>query len=260
MDKLGILLTLGAFTSGIMAMSFGGVTYPWNSGRIIGLFVCSGVLFTLLGLQQVYTVLTTTSQRIFPIQFFRMRMILILFSVTAAEGAAVFVPLYMMPLFSQFTRADSALESGVRLLPLIFLLVFAVISNGAILSAYGYYMPWFTLGGLLVLTGGALMYTVDQSTSAARVYGYSAILGFGTGMYAQAPFAVAQAIVDPELVSFAVGFITCAQISGIAIALAIANAVFLNRSQAATELLLPQIPRQEILQAISGLGSGLFQS
>lgn len=55
MDYVGTVLTLGAFVSGVLAMSFGGVTYPWNSGRIIGLFVCSGVLFILLGIQQVYS-------------------------------------------------------------------------------------------------------------------------------------------------------------------------------------------------------------
>ncbi len=47
----------------------------------------------------------------------------------------------------------------------VFLMIFAVITNGAILSAYGYYMPWYTMGGAFVLTGGALMYTVDVNSS-----------------------------------------------------------------------------------------------
>jgi hypothetical protein len=45
----------------------------------------------------------------------------------------------------------------VRLLPFVILIIFAVIRNGAILSTYGYYMPSYTLGGLLCLTGGVLM-------------------------------------------------------------------------------------------------------
>lgn len=55
------------------------------------------------------------------------------------------------------------------------------------------------------------MYTVDQNTSTARVYGYSVLIGFGDGLFAQASFSVAQAIVDPDLIASAVGFITCAQ-------------------------------------------------
>ena len=260
MDYVGALLTLGAFVSGVMAVSFGGITYPWNSGKIIGLFVCSGVLFILLGIQQVYTIFTTVSRRVFPVEFFKSRTILILFAVTAAGGTAIFVPIYMIPIFFQFTRNDSALEAGVRLLPFIMLMIFAVISNGAILSAYGYYMPWYTVGGLLVLTGGALMYTVDQNTSISRVYGYSILIGFGDGLFAQASFSVAQAIVDPELIASAVGFITCAQVSGVTIALAIANSVFLNKSQTSISAILPDTPVAEIQAAIAGAGSAFVKS
>jgi MFS family permease len=260
MDYLGGLLTIGAFVSGVMAVSFGGITYPWNSGKIIGLFVCSGVLFILLGLQQVYTIFTTTTRRIFPIEFFKSRTILILFSMTAAGGTAVFIPIYMIPIFFQFTRNDSALEAGVRLLPLIFLMIFAVITNGAVMSAYGVYMPWYTVGGIFTVIGGALMYTVDTESSVSRVYGYSVILGLGVGMFAQASFSVAQAVVAPELIPSAVGFITCAQVSGVTIALAIANSVFLNQSQTGIQKILPGVPVAEIQAAIAGAGSQFVAS
>jgi MFS family permease len=260
MDYVGSVLTMGAFASGIMAVSFGGVTYDWNSGQTIGLFCCSGVLFILLGLQQIYAIFTTTSRRIFPVEFFKSRTMLILFAMTAAGGTAIFIPIYMIPIFFQFTRNDTALEAGVRLLPFIMLMIFAVIGNGAILSTYGYYMPWYTLGGLLCLTGGALMYTVDTETSVARVYGYSIIIGFGDGLFAQASFSVAQAIVDPQLVASAVGFITCAQISGVTIALAIANSVFLNKSQTSIAELLPGTPLAEVQQAIAGAGCAFVAS
>ncbi|KFZ18706.1 hypothetical protein V501_01063 [Pseudogymnoascus sp. VKM F-4519 (FW-2642)] len=155
-----------------MAISFGGITYPWSSGKIIGLFVCSGVLFIILGIQQVYTIFTTTSRRIVPVEFFKSRTLHILFAITSVGSTSIFLPINMVPIFFQFTRNDSALEAGVRLLPFIFLMVFAVIGNGIILSLYGYYMPWYTLGGILVVTGGALMYTIDVDTSASCVYGY----------------------------------------------------------------------------------------
>lgn len=260
MDYMGALLTLGAFVSGVMAISFGGVTYAWNSATVIGLFCCSGVLFILLGTQQVYTVFTSTSRRIFPIEFFKSRTILILFAMTAAGGTAIFIPIYMIPIFFQFTRGDAALEAGVRLLPFIFLMIFAVIGNGAILSAFGYYMPWYTAGGVFVIIGGALMYTVDTSTSIAAVYGYTILIGFGTGLFAQASFSVAQAIVAPENVASAVGFITCAQVTGVTIALAIANALFLNGSQDKIAALLPDVPVEMIQQAIAGAGSDIVKA
>ena len=97
-DYVGAILTIGAFVSGIMAISFGGVIYPWNSGQIIGLFVCSSVLFILLGLQQVYIILTTTFNRIFPVEFCNSRTMVILFAVMAGGTTAVFVPIYLVPI------------------------------------------------------------------------------------------------------------------------------------------------------------------
>ncbi|TGO22018.1 hypothetical protein BPAE_0187g00070 [Botrytis paeoniae] len=255
-DYLGGILIIGAFVSGVMAVSFGGVTYPWNSGKIIGLFVCSGILFIIFGIQQVFTLFTTTSRRIFPIEFLKSRTMLILFAMTSAGGTAIFIPIYMIPIFFQFTRNDSALEAGVRLLPFILLMIFAVISNGAILSAYGYYMPWYTAGGVLVLIGGSLMFAdVTPDTSIAKIYGFTILIGFGVGLFAQASFSVAQAVVAEELVSSAVGFITCAQVGGVTIALAIANSVFLNGSQEKIQAILPDLPAAEIQQAIAGAGS-----
>jgi hypothetical protein len=260
MDWFGGIIVIAAFVLGVMALSMGGVTWPWDSGKVIGMFVASGVLFIILGFQQVYLVFTTTDRRIFPVQFFRSRTILILFAMTSAGGTAIFLPIYMIPIFFQFVHNDSALEAGVRLLPFIMLVIFAVISNGAIMSAYGYYMPWYTAGGVFVIIGGALMYTIDTETSVAAIYGYTIIAGFGVGLFAQASFSVAQAVVDPSDVASAVGFITCAQTSGVTIALAIANSIFLNGAQENIEKILPDVPVATIQAAIAGAGSTFVKS
>jgi hypothetical protein len=158
----------------------------------------------------------------------------------------------MIPIFFQFTRNDSALEAGVRLLPLIFLMIFAVIMNGAILSVYGYYMPWYTVGGVFTAFGGGLMYTVNTDSSISCVYGYSIIIGFGARLFAQASLSVAQAVVEPHLIPSAVSFMTCAQVSGVSI--------FLNKSQTGIEKILPGVPVAEIQPAIAGARSQFVDS
>ena len=131
--------------------------------------------------------------------------------------------------------------------------------NGALLSKYGYYMPWYLAGGLLGVAGGALMYTVGEGTSTARVYGYTVLLGIANGLYSQASFAVAQASVEAHMIPSAVGFITCAQLGGGTIALAIANSVFLNEAQGPIMKILPQVPQQEVQSAIAAVGSSLVE-
>jgi MFS family permease len=257
-DYVGVILMIGACACFVMGVSFGGVTYAWNSGQIIGLFCTSGILFIILGFQQDFTVFTNVVRRVCPVEFFGSRTVLILFAMTAAGGTALFLPIYMAPLYFQFTRSDSALQSGVRLLPFIFLVIFTITSNGVLLSRWGLYMPWYLLGGILVAVGGGLMYTVTLTTSVSSVYGYTVILGFGVRMFAQASYSVAQAVVQPELVPSAIGFISTAQIFGITLALAIANALFLNESEKGIHALLPEIPSEEIAQTIAGAQSTLL--
>lgn len=80
------MLILGAMVSGVMAINFGGTTYPWNSGRIIGLFCTSGVLFIIFGFQQVFTVFTNKDRRLFPINFLKSRTMILLFVSIACGG------------------------------------------------------------------------------------------------------------------------------------------------------------------------------
>ncbi|KAI9820110.1 MAG: hypothetical protein M1832_003817 [Thelocarpon impressellum] len=260
LDFTGTVLVTGALTSGVMAISFGGITYDWNSGRIIGLFVCSGVLFILFGLQQAWAILTTEEHRIFPVPFLKNRDMVLLFVLTACAITSTFLPIYFIPIFFQFTRGDSALDAGVRLLPYVCLLVFFCILNGAMMSKFGYYMPWYVFGGAFALIGGALMYTVDEFTSTSAIYGYSVLLATGAGSYCQTSFSVAQAKVAPQEISMAIGFITLGQLGGGTVALAIANSLFLNQSTAKIVRLLPGVPLETVRNAISGAGSALFKS
>ncbi|KFY61277.1 hypothetical protein V496_05082 [Pseudogymnoascus sp. VKM F-4515 (FW-2607)] len=260
LDWVGTVILMGAFVSFIMAVSFGGILYAWNSGQIIACFVVAFSLFGIFAVQQELAIFTTVDQRIFPVQFLRSRTMLLLFAETSAAATGIVVPLYMIPLFFQFTQGDSALQAGVRILPYIFLMVFGCIVNGAVLSKYGYYMPWYLGGGILFVIGSALMYTVDSSSTAAQVYGFSILLGVGVGVFCQASFSVAQGTVKPEEIPSAVGFITCAQITGITIAIAIANSVFLNGAEEGISKLLPDVPRDQIQSSIVGVGSKFVQS
>ncbi|CAI7582390.1 unnamed protein product [Penicillium palitans] len=260
LDYPGIVLQCGALTALIMAINLGGVTYPWNSGRIIAMFVVSGVLFIALGIQQVWTIGVSLSRRIIPVQFFRSKTVLILFATTASGGACAFIPIYMIPLFFQFTRNDAPLDAGVRLLPFVVVMVVFVFVNGNLMARLGYYMPWYLLGGLLIVVGSALMYTVEQGTSQGRVYGYSVPLGVGVGMFLQASFSVAQAVVSLENLAPAIGFITLAQFVGITLALAIGNAVLLNGCLDKIEAILPSVPSAEIQAAILGAQSDLVKN
>ena len=156
-DWLGAILQGGFFVAGIMAINFGGTSYAWDSGKIIALFVVSGVLLIIFGVQQSLCFLTTKDSRMFPVHFLKMKEPVLLFILMAANNAGAFVLMYYIPLYFQFTRGVGSLNSGVRLLALILTVTITIMVNGAVLSKTGYYQPWYVGGSVLILIGGVLM-------------------------------------------------------------------------------------------------------
>ena len=156
-DYVGALFSIAFFITFVMAINFGNVLYAWNSWQIILLFVMTGVLVAAFAVQQVFTLATTKADRLFPLHFLKNKEALLLFVCAAACNTAGFVTIYYVPVYFQFTRGDSALQSAVRLLPLIIVLSAAILTNGFFMSKLGYYQPWYIAGSVLALIGGALM-------------------------------------------------------------------------------------------------------
>lgn len=141
----------------ILAINFGGVLYPWNSGQIIALFVISGILWIVFGVQQTFAILTSVDKRMFPTHLLRNKEAVLLFLASASGYSACFLPIFYTPIYFQFSRGDDALESAVRLLPYIMVLSATILVNGFLMSKLGYYMPWYAIGSALALIGSVLM-------------------------------------------------------------------------------------------------------
>jgi hypothetical protein len=103
--------------------------------------------------------------------------------------------------------------------------------SGALLPKFGYYIPWYVMGGIFLLIGSALIYTVNPHISTAKIYGYAIIIGFGVGCIQQTGYAVAQAAHLPEKTFHAICFINFAQITSVVVTLTVSNVIFLNLSQ-----------------------------
>src|ERR1700733_5225314 len=52
LDPTGIALILGAVVCYVLALQWGGVTLPWSSSKVIGLFVGFGLLLVAFGFNE----------------------------------------------------------------------------------------------------------------------------------------------------------------------------------------------------------------
>lgn len=238
---IGNTLVIGMYVSGLMAISFGGTTFAWNSSQEIAMFCLSGVLLIALCIHQVWS---DPKNRMFPVHFLKNGGLLIQFLVGASAGTSSLVTIYFIPLYFQFVQHSDSLPAGVRLLPFIGCLAVFTMLNGHLMARSGY----------------SILYKLDLSTSNGFIYGGMVLNGIGTGMFLNAPFAVAQWLAPPQETSSAVGFIMCARGGGLAIALSIANTIFLNLAQNGIRHRFPTLDTTQIQSLTSGAGSHLLET
>ncbi|KAL8757547.1 MAG: hypothetical protein Q9199_002153 [Rusavskia elegans] len=256
-DTPGCLLFVGALISGIFGLSFAGSLYPWSSGRIVGLFCCSGVLWIAFSIQQVTALMTSKEDRILPIHVLRSWEMWNLIVQTGCSVSMLFVTIYYIPLYLQFVRGQSAIRSAVDLLPFLFNSVFSMLVSGRLITNFVWYKLWFIAGSSLALMMSVCLYTLELDTSHGKLYGYLILGGVGTGLYAMNSGPAMSAIVAKEHIKDAGTVFGCIDTISGAIAVGIANCVFVNRATDNIQRILPDTPKVVVQEAITGVGASL---
>ncbi|CAH0055458.1 unnamed protein product [Clonostachys solani] len=192
LDWAGFILATGAMVSFTMVLTFAGPTWPWNDKRTIALFVVTGILFVLTFVQQYFLLFTTVADRMVPPKHVLINPTqLVLYVMTAVSATNIYVPLFYLPLYFSFARGDSTMQAAVRLLPFIAFLASGTMFSGSLLPKINYYWAIYLAGGILMTAGSVAMYTVNSDTLPQYVYGYSILLGAGTGFVFNLGFSIA---------------------------------------------------------------------
>jgi hypothetical protein len=147
---------------------------------------------------------------IFPVHFLKSRTLILLYTATGGAAAAQTITLYYTPLFFQFTRGNSALQAAIRLLPFICTFIFFVMVAGGSLPIVGRYNLYYLICGILIVVGGALLCTINETTSAGKIYGYEILMSAGIGLVFQNAYSVAVAKVSVKYQPKAIGFVNVA--------------------------------------------------
>ncbi|EFR04322.1 hypothetical protein MGYG_07329 [Nannizzia gypsea CBS 118893] len=259
-DWIMTTIFLGGSACLIMAITFGGVVYSWNSASTIVLWAMSAVLLIVSILVAKFHPGVSRENRLYPVHFLsRPILINLQIQMFLVSGIAL-ATTYYIPLYFQFLHGDGPLQAGVRLLPFIISLVVVSMINGTLMPALPYAMPWYTVGSALVVIGTALMYTVNLDTSNAKIYGYTILVGAGTGCYVVAGFAIVQSLVSPGDIPNAVGAMAISQDLGMVVFLSLAGSTYQNLSLKEVARALPSASKSELTDLIAGTSSRSFKA
>ena len=113
LDLPGFALFAPAIAMLLLALEWGGSTYPWSSATIIGLFCGAGATFCVfLGWEH-----HRKETAMLPLSLFRNRVISCAALCTATSQGGVYLIFYYLPTWFQVVKDLSPIASGVRLLP-----------------------------------------------------------------------------------------------------------------------------------------------
>ncbi|KAI0471128.1 putative MFS aflatoxin efflux pump [Xylariaceae sp. FL0804] len=225
LDAAGTGVLIPGVVSLLLALQWGGLTYPWNSGRIIALLTLGiALLIGFCCVQAFMPATATVSPRIF-----KQRSVLGGFCVSLFIGSSQMIFVYYLPIWFQAIEGVSAVNSGIRLLPLTLAMVVASISNGIIVSKIGYYTPSLLVGLCIMITGAGLLTTLHMGTEEGNWIGYQILYGFGMGCAFQAPNLAAQTVLPKEDVPIGTSLMFFSQIIGGAIFTSVGENVLNNQ-------------------------------
>ena len=103
-------------------------------------------------------------------------------------------PVYYLPIWFQVIDGNSAVESGIHLLPMVLSTVVASILTGQLTTRIGYYMPFLVFGICVTAVGVGLLTTLSINTLVGQWIGYQILYGYGLGSSSQAPNKAAQTV------------------------------------------------------------------
>lgn len=113
LDLVGAALFIPAVIMLLMALQWGGLTYPWSSGRIIGLLVGGAVLVVIFGVWQWHK---GKDAMIPPPVFLQRSVFWACITAMFSMGTMVMLGTWM-PEWFQAIKGVSPVQSGINLLP-----------------------------------------------------------------------------------------------------------------------------------------------
>lgn len=222
LDPLGTSVFLPGIICVLLALQWGGSTYPWNNWRIILLFILGITLLIVFLVIQFKSGDNATV----PVRIIKQRSVLSGAFFQFVCPGAMMVIIYFLPIWFQAIKGVSAVRSGIDTIPMVMALVVASIIAGVITNKSGYYTGQLIACSVIMSIGAGLLTTLKADSSQAKWVGYQFIFGFGLGLGMQQAGMAAQTCLQKKDVITGVSFMFFMQGLGGSIFICIAQTVF----------------------------------
>ncbi|KAL9090876.1 MAG: hypothetical protein Q9165_005084 [Trypethelium subeluteriae] len=206
-DLVGAFLLICAIVCLLLALQWGGTTYPWHDSKVWG---CDRATIPPRILLKQRTVFACAW-----------------FSCFLAMG--LYAHIYYLPIYFQAVKGTTAEGSGIRLIAYLVSNTIVSILVGGAITAIGYYSPFMILAAIIFTIGAGLLTTLQVDSSRATWIGYQVLTGAGSGIGVQIPFTAVQVVLDSKDMPSGNAVTIFFNTLGGAIAISAVENIFLNK-------------------------------
>ncbi|KAI9708998.1 MAG: hypothetical protein M1812_007811 [Candelaria pacifica] len=245
-DLLGAFFLICSIVCLLLALQWGGSTYPWNDSRVYGCIIGFGLLVAVfVGLQIKQGDRATIPTRI----FLRQRTVFTSCWYSSFLSMGVYTHIYYLPFYFQAVKGTTAEGSGIRTIPYLVTITLASIVIGGSITTFGWYTPFMWFGAAVFTIGAAMLSTLKVGSSAGRWIGYQILAGTGAGAGIQIPFISIQAVLNSKDMPTGNALAIFFNSLGGAISISVAQNIFSNTLIQQIPLLAPDVNPATIIAA-----------
>ena len=175
-DYLGAMLLLLVFIPFLLALTWGGNRYAWDSAELLSMFALSAVAFVAF-----VRVELRTADAVMPMDLFNNRVFVFANLSSFVLGMAFMGAVMFMPLYMQVVLGVDATGSGFAMLPLMGGLMFTSILSGRLVSKSGKYKAYMVGGVMILVSGMYLLTRLDADSSLTQLNIAMMVVGLGLG-------------------------------------------------------------------------------
>ncbi|MGF9758199.1 MDR family MFS transporter [Microvirga sp. 0TCS3.31] len=225
LDLLGAVLLISATVALLLALSWGGIRFPWSSLPVLGLFAGSLVLWSLFAVRMRMAPEPLIPSGVLHNPVVRMSVLAACFGMGTYIGLTIYLPVYF-----EAVRGLSASLSGLALIPLMAGTVVGATLSGRTMAKVKHYKRLPTAGLLVAIAATGVLVLYGEVLSVLMVEILLGIISIGLGTLLPVTMVTTQNAVAPHQMGTATGTANFFRSLGGAFIVAIFGAIVLSGS------------------------------
>ena len=249
-DYLGMLTLTPGLVIGLLATTWGGNSYAWDSPVIIGMYVVAALFIAAF-----VVVETRVSEPLLPLHLLLRPIVALSVAASFAIAVAMFGAIIYIPVYAQGVLGVSATNSGAILIPLSVAMILTSIVVGLLITRLGTYKVFLIAGGLVLVAGYWLLSRLQYGDTQWHLTLAMIVIGLGLGLSMQVYTLVVQNVVAQRELGVATAAIQFFRNLGSTIGTAVLGTVMTAQMSSAIEKQIQSLPADD-LAAMAQMSSG----